>query len=247
VIGLLLLIGLYALYQSGNRIFRKTDANLEAVNAASIVMTVITDDFRNLTLTKKDLEGSATNHSIPIKITAGATGALDAKPSSNEPVLLSKGPFKLAITDPEGAIKDPPERKIITVEYSLKKESTPSGKDLFHLVRKTPSEERVYRESYLKEVSFQFLRTKEDPKDKGEPGPGDEQMFYVRILVVGASTSLMEGGPTGTITDQSDYYKVPLVGVYSLDCITELVTARGLGRYWRPVVPNPNPGNPPNN
>lgn len=240
LIGIGLLMGIYALYRGGNNMFRKTDANLEAVTAASVVITVITDDLRNLTLTREDLEKTSDKHSLPISITPGAAGALEAKITNAEPILLSKGPFKLLITDPEGALAKKPKRDMITVEYRLKPEKTPMGKDLFQLVRKNMknNEERIYRDGYVKEITFQFLRTKEDTKDAGAPGAGDEQLFYVRVGVVGASTSLMES-PNGQITDQSDYYKLPIIQLFSLDCISELVTARGLGRFWRKVDVKP--------
>lgn len=238
VIGIMLMIGIYALYQGGHKMFRKTDANLEAVTAASVVMTVITDDLRNLTVTREELEAASQKHSLPIKITPSATGAVEAKITAPDAIQLSKGPFKLLITDPESALKAKPTRDLISVEYRLKPAKTPAGKDLFQLVRKNlkTNDERIYRDGYVKEVSFQFLRTKEDAKDMSAPGPDDEQLLYVRVSVIGASTSLMESS-SGQITDSSDYYQVPIITLYSLDCISELVTARGLGRFWQKVKP----------
>ena len=233
-IGLMLMIGIYALYQGGNRMFKQQDANLEAVTSAAVVITVITDDLRNLTLKREDLEKTSDKHSLPISLTPGANGALEAKVTNEEPILLSKGPFKLLITDPDGIGAKKPKRDLITIEYRLKAEKTSAGKDLFQLVRKNVStgEERIYRDGFVKDISLQFLRTKEDTKDASAPGAGDEQLFYVRVTVVGASQSLMIGA-NGLPSD--DYYKIPIIQLYSLDCISELTTARGLGRFWRKV------------
>lgn len=236
IIGLMLMIGIYALYQGGNRLFRKADANLEAVNSASVVITVITDDLRNLTLSREDLEKTGDKHSLPIQLSAGANGATEAKLTNADSISLAKGPFKLQITDPDGIKEKKPKRELITIEYRLKPEKTGSGKDLYQLVRKNvkTGEERIYRDGYVKDISLQFLRTKEDTKDASAPAAGDEQLFYVRVTVVGASTSLMEG-PGGVPSDQ--YYSIPIIQLYSLDCISELTTARGLGRFWRRVEP----------
>lgn len=235
VIGLLLITGIFTLYQNGSKMFRKVDANLEAVNAASIVTTVITDDLRNLTVTVEDLKTASQKHNLPITLSENAQGLKDAKITQADWKLSEKA-LTLQITDPEGAVATPPRRDLISVELSLKPEKTPSGKQLFVLSRKNKKsgEEKVYHEAYVKDVLLQFLRTKEEIKPAGEPAAGDEQLFYVRLTVIGASTSLMEN--TGTTPDaQGDFYKVPLIGLYALDCISELVTARGLGKYWQRV------------
>jgi hypothetical protein len=232
VIGIFLLLGVWALYRTGYRSFRKVDANTEAVLSASIITTVISDDLRNLTLTKDDLK-AGNNHSIPFKVTE-SNRQLVGKLGTKEPVLLSKGPFKIRITDPEGSLKSTPEINVIDVEYSLQKVNT-GGKDLYQFARKGKGgDTRVYRESYCKEVAFTFLHTKEDAKDVTEPAPGDEQVVYCRLTVVGASTSLMEGA-SGSPDANSDWYQIPVVSLFALDCISEIMTARGLGRFWKPV------------
>ncbi len=242
VIGMLLITGIWTLYSNGTKLFHKVDANLEAVNAASIVTTVITDDLRNLTVTVEDLKTDSQKHNLPIKLTENAQGLKDAKVTQADWKLSEKA-LTLQITDPDGATATPPRRDLISVELSLKPFKTTAGKSLFVLSRKNKKtgEEKVYHEAFVKDVLLQFIRTKEEIKPQGEPAPGDEQLFYVRLTVIGASTSLMETG--GTTPDaQGDYYKVPLIGLYALDCITELVTARGLGKYWKKVEVKPDNG-----
>ena len=240
VIGLFLLIGVWTLFRTGHRIFQKVDANLEAVQAGSIIMTVISDDLRAMTLTKKHIMEKQ-DHTLPIKL-----DKTNWQPefTAGNVKLSDKQPFKFPITDPESVTKD--KREIITVEYSLKDVSS-GGKPLYLFVRKTSKgEDTTHKGIFVKDVQFDFVAAKDDPKDKATPAPTDDQLYYVRVMVVGASTSVdtMAQGAAGTAAE-ADHYRVPIVTLFTLDSVSELVSARGMGQYWRDIQQPGQPGQTP--
>ena len=238
VIGILLIMGIFTLWRSGNKIFRKVDANLEALQSASFVMATLSDDLRNCTVTVTLMNDT----NFPFEKTK--TGV--ALRADRKTVQLSKcraeTPFKFPITEPFAANKESSAERIIKwVEYSLSPEKGSNNKEIYHFCRKGPGpsgaeETRVFRESYVKEVELHFLDGSSEQLPGTASGSGQqERLFFARAVVVGCSTTLMELGEGGLVLPDSDYYRVPLVCLFQLDSVSELAMLRGMGPYWQTV------------
>jgi hypothetical protein len=285
VIGVLLMMGLITLWQTGTRMSRKSDGNLEAIQSASFVMAVISDDLRNLTVTRNQMAFVAPGAPEP---PPNATPAAAASPpafsgqnpgatptptptpnaanASNQGInsmgIKSDGTidpekaiykltkpntvFKFSITDPDKMAGG--ERVLRYIEYSLVK-ALERNPPLYHFVRKDlrdPAPPRIYRESYVTEVQFELLRSavppaggsgptaaaSANPTPAASPGSRDENLYYLRALVVGSSTTRQESGNPVGVDASADYYHLPLMQVFCLDSVGEHLSHRGMGQYW---------------
>jgi len=247
IIGVVFLLGLYRLLSVGTRLFRKSDASLEAVQSATFVTSRLVDDLRNLT--------------VPLKFEAGQDPPLkldvddwyirlkDKRPTiddSGKNIVMDKDGDNLILyvlpgedlVDAVGSKKvEIP--KLKKVEFKLR--AVNGFESLFQVERIEGADSRIFRESYVVEIQVHFVEGPSDSlkaedlrtaKDKlnNEKYPGN--LYYAQILVVGASTSRLESGRPVRVEDPSKYYNVPLVSLVYLDQVTEVLSSRGLGRYW---------------
>ena len=65
------------------------------------------------------------------------------------------------------------------------------------------------------------------------PEPGRDRVYLLQVLVVGASTTVTDLGMERKAP--AEFYHVPLVATFCLDSVTERLSSRGLGNFWREV------------
>lgn len=250
-IGSALLIGLFTLYRSGNKIFRKVDANLEALNSASLAMTWLAEDMGGLCPRITHFKDASVF--IPqADLTAPAPGSGAVPVTLPAEIRLSdtSKKFKLLITNPQelrtatAAPGDP-----ITLEYSFVRPFSRNGRTVHHLQRSTNGTADVMMGAYLREIIFSWkvmskAITGGNLDLTANPNSTDDRLFFLKVAVTGASSSLFEKGEGGVIQADSDFYTVSLVQIFNMDAISEWLGPGSLATYWRPVV-EAAPGTPP--